>query len=247
MSGFNACSEGRRDGRRLVRKMEGGRVGKRVFNSKDFISIPQPKELWQSERGPGSSGLALIQSRVPAPVTTTAAPAAEPRVPHACPPGTAPPQPDLSTWLTLPSRGFQGRGKGSPRTFSFSLTELPPSSVFCYKIQNSGPILTTYFWGHKSTSPLFCFSKKIIISELASRLPNFSSSFSLVCIFKAGIQWAHVESFCSQSGNLSFLVDLVSLQSSQFGVALLLQMMSMKIILSGRTKWSGLLKRHRSH
>ena len=120
MSGFNACREGTRDGRRLVRKMEGGRVGKRVFNSKDFISIPQPKELWQSERGPGSSGLALIQSRVPAPVATTAAPAAEPRVPHACPPGTAPPQPDLSTWLTLPSRGFQGRGKGSPRTFSFS-------------------------------------------------------------------------------------------------------------------------------
>lgn len=144
--------------------------------------------------GQAQVGWLLIQSRAPAPVTTTAAPAAEPRVPHACPPGTAPPQPNLSTWLTLPSRGFQGRGKGSPRTyFFFSLTELPPSSVFCYKIQNSGPILTTYFWGHKSISPLFCFSKKIIILKLASRLPNFSSYFSLVCIFKARIQRAHVE------------------------------------------------------
>lgn len=46
-------------------------------------------------------------------------------------------------------------GKGAPRVCCFFLTELPPNSVFHYKIQNSGPILTTYFEGHKSTSPLF--------------------------------------------------------------------------------------------
>ena len=149
-------------------------------------------------------------------------------------------------WLSHPE-GSKERARVPPGFFFF-LTELPPNSVFSYKIKNSGPILTTYFGGHKSTSPVFfCFSKKIIILELASRLSDFSSYFSWLCIFKPWIQWAQVKSFCSQSGNLSSLVDLVSLPSSQFGVALLLQMMSMKIVLSRKIKWSGLLKHHRSH
>lgn len=51
-------------------------------------------------------------------------------------------------------RNGQGCPHGVFVLFCF-LTELPPNSVFHYKIQNSGPILTTYFEGHKSTSPLF--------------------------------------------------------------------------------------------
>lgn len=114
-----------------------------------------PRNSGSLRGGQARVGWLLIQSGAPAPVTTTTAPATEPRVARTCPPGTAPPQHDLSTWLTLPSRGFQGRRRAPLGLFFFPLTKLPPNSVFCYKIQNSGPILTTYFWGHKSTSPLF--------------------------------------------------------------------------------------------
>lgn len=142
-----------------------------------------PRNSGSLRGGQAHVGWLLNWSGAPTPVNTTTAPAAEPKLPHACPPGTASAQPDLSTWLTLTSRGFQATGKSAPRIFF--LTELPPNSVFRYRIQNSGPILTTYFGGHKSTSPvLFCFSKKILILELASRLPDFSSYFSWLCIFK---------------------------------------------------------------
>lgn len=79
-----------------------------------------PRNSGSLRGGQARVGWLLIQSGAPAPVTTTTAPATEPRVPHTCPPGTAPPQHDLSTWLTLPSRGFQGRRRAPLGLFFFS-------------------------------------------------------------------------------------------------------------------------------
>ena len=76
-----------------------------------------PRNSGSLRGGQAHVGWLLNWSGAPTPVNTTTAPAAEPKLPHACPPGTASAQPDLSTWLTLTSRGFQATGKSAPRIF----------------------------------------------------------------------------------------------------------------------------------
>ena len=141
--------EGARDGRGQGRKVGGWRVGKQVFNPKDFVSIPpfqgtleaqaEAKLMWDHSRCTPEPQLLLA---------TTTALVVEPKVPHAHPPGTTLPQPPMSvSHAVTPSptcpvnladshsdpEDSKVGTRVSPGTFSHR-SYLQRDSVFCYKM-----------------------------------------------------------------------------------------------------------------
>lgn len=139
-------------GGRSGRWMAGGWESGSSIQKISSLSL-DPRNSGSLRGGQAHVGWLLNWSGAPTPVNTTTAPAAEPKLPHACPPGTASAQPDLSTWLTLTSRGFQATGKSAPRIFfSHRITSkqcipLPNSKLWA----NSDHI----FWGAQIHIPCF--------------------------------------------------------------------------------------------